>query len=111
NDNGVSLTTLSDGGNVFGSATSTLTISAVSPADVGAYSVIVSNAAGMAVSSDAFLTIVPWRPVITAQPASHAALPGETVRLTVEVAGSRPLFYQWRKNRSSLTDNGNLSGA
>lgn len=109
-DNGVYLTNLSDGGNFFGSTTHVLTVNNVSPADVGAYSVMVSNAAGVAVSSNAFLTIVPWRPVITTQPASRTALPGETVRLTVTVVGSQPLFYHWQKDGNRLTDDGNLSG-
>lgn len=110
-DNGMYLTNLTDGGNVFGSTTSMLTVSNVLPAKVGAYSVMVSNVVGVAVSSNAFLTIVPWRPVITAQPESQAALPGQNVTLTVTAVGSQPLAYQWLENGTNLTDVGNHSGS
>jgi len=88
-----------------------LTISNVTPANVGAYSVVVSNALGAAISSNAFLTIVPWRPVITKHPADRTALPGEPVTLRVAAVGSQPLLYQWQKNGSDLVDGGNLVGA
>ena len=51
-DNGSGPTNLTDSGGITGSATSSLTIDNVSPADVGSYSVIVSNAAGLVTSSN-----------------------------------------------------------
>jgi uncharacterized repeat protein (TIGR03803 family) len=110
-DNGIYLTNLTDGGNLSGSATCSLTVSNVSPANVGAYSVIVSNLAGMTVSSNALLTLLPWRPLITAQPGGQTALPGQHVTLTVSAVGNQPLSYQWRKNGNNLTDGGRISGA
>ena len=59
---------LSDGGHVFGSATTSLILSNVSSADVGSYSVVVSNAAGAVGSSNALLSITPSLPVITTHP-------------------------------------------
>ena len=47
---------LTDGGSVSGSATSTLVISNVAPAYAANYQVVVTNAAGLAVSSNALLT-------------------------------------------------------
>jgi len=102
---------VTDGGNVFGSTTRTLTVSNASPSNVGAYSVMVSNVAGTATSTEAFLTIVPWRPFITEQPAGRSVLPGETMTLSVTAVGSQPMHYQWRKNGGDLADDEYLSGA
>ncbi|HWY31039.1 MAG TPA: protease pro-enzyme activation domain-containing protein, partial [Candidatus Acidoferrum sp.] len=110
-DNGSYQTNLSDGGNIFGSATSTLTLSNISPANVGAYSVVVSNTAGAVTSSNAFLSIVPWRPVITTQPLGQSALPGQSVILGVISIGSQPLFYQWQQNGTNLTDSAHITGS
>ena len=57
-------------------------INNAAPADAGAYSVIVSNAAGAVSSSPAFLAVFPWRPVITAQPSHQTVLAGQTVTFT-----------------------------
>ncbi len=110
-DNGSVVTRLVDGGNLSGSSTATLTISNASFSSEGAYSVIVSNAAGAATSSLAFLTIVPWRPVIIQQPASQTNLSGQSISLNTTVVGSKPLTFQWRKNGTNIADGGNLSGA
>src|SRR6266568_2751126 len=110
-DNGSYLTNLADGGNLTGANTSTLTVSNVSPANVGAYSVIVSNAAGVVPSSNAFLTLVPWRPVIIAHPTNRLALPGEKVTLSVAAVGSQPLFYTWLESETNVIDAGNVSGS
>jgi uncharacterized repeat protein (TIGR03803 family) len=104
-------TNLSDGGNVFGSASSTLIISNVNAADVGTYKVVVSNAANVAVSHGASLTITSSAPVIISQPVSQAAPQGATATFTVAAAGNAPLFYQWQWNTTNLTDGGNVSGS
>ncbi len=110
-DNGISQTNLSDGGAVSGSGTATLTISNVFPANVGAYSVIVTNAAGSATSSLAFLTIVPWRPVITSQPVSQTILPGSATTFSVAAVGSQPFAYRWQRNGGNLSDGGSILGS
>ena len=110
-DNGAYLTNLSDNANIVGASSSTLTISNVTSANVGAYSVAVSNAAGTIISSNAFLTIIPWRPTITVQPANKTLLPGETLNLTVTAVGSQPLSYRWLKGGTNLADGGPLAGA
>src|SRR5439155_22205410 len=86
-------TNLNDGGQVSGSATDTLTISNVLSASVGAYSVIVSNAAGVVPSSNAFLTIVPSEPVIVLQPTNQTVLPGAPTSFSVAAVGDTPYFY------------------
>ena len=110
-DNGTSLSGLTDGGNISGSTTSTLTLRSVTTNDVGAYSVIVSNAAGAITSLNAFLAIVPWRPEITSQPASQTVLPGATARFSVGVVGTQPFVYRWRRGGANLSDGANVSGS
>jgi uncharacterized repeat protein (TIGR03803 family) len=110
-DNGIYQTNLTDGGSISGSGTATLTISNVFPANVGAYSVVITNAAGSATSTLAFLSIVPWRPVITVQPVSQTILPGSTTTFTVAAVGSQPFSYRWQRNGANLTDGGSFIGS
>ena len=110
-NNGLTLTNLSDGGNISGSASSALTISNVSSADLGAYSVIVSNAAGSVSSTNASLSLVSSLPVILAQPGNRTVLPGTTTAFTVVAAGDQPLSYAWFKNGVNLADGGGISGS
>jgi len=56
-------TPLSDGGNVSGSATATLSLSNLSTADQASYSVVVSNRLGNVTSSNATLTVIAGLPV------------------------------------------------
>jgi len=67
-DNGTNLT---DGDNISGSTTTNLTINNASAANIGTYNVIITNVAGVATSSNAFLTITPSAPVITTQPVTQ----------------------------------------
>ena len=98
-DNGTNLT---DGGNISGSTTTNLTINNVSAANVGTYSVIVTNIAGVATSSNALLTITPSMPVIIQQPADQTAVVGETAAFTVAAIGSTPFFYQWSYSGTNM---------
>ncbi len=91
-DNGTNLT---DGGNISGTITTNLTINNVSAANVGTYSVIVSNAAGVATSSNASLTITPSPPIIILQPVNQTAVVDQTAAFTVAAIGNTPFFYQW----------------
>ena len=110
-DNGLYVTEVSDDANVSGSTSSMLVISNATPDDEGAYSVVVSNAAGSVESVQAFLAVFPWRPVITMQPADQTVLAGQSVTFTVAAAGSQPLFYLWQRNGAYLNDGGNISGS
>jgi uncharacterized repeat protein (TIGR03803 family) len=110
-DNGSGLTNLTDGGDISGSATSSLTIDGVSPMDAGTYSVIVSNAAGAVTSSNASLTIITGQaPVIVSAPSSQTLLPGATATLTVSADGDEPLSYFWQMDGTNLMDTGDISG-
>jgi uncharacterized repeat protein (TIGR03803 family) len=104
-------TNLSDAGNISGSLTSTLTLTDVTLTNVAAYSVILSNAAGVLTSSNASLTIVPSPPVIVSQPTNEIVLPGAPASFTVAAIGNTPYFYQWQFNGARLTNGPGLSGA
>ena len=111
-NNGSGLTNLTDSGGISGSATSSLTIDNVTPGDVGAYSVIVSNAVGPVTSGSASLTLITGQaPVILSAPVSQTLLPGATATFTVSAAGDEPLAYFWQMDGTNLTDAGNVSGS
>jgi uncharacterized repeat protein (TIGR03803 family) len=50
-------------------------------------------------------------PTITAQPPSEIVTNGSPAFFAVGVSGAAPLFYQWQKNGTNLTDGGNISGS
>jgi uncharacterized repeat protein (TIGR03803 family) len=111
-DSGSGPTNLTDSGGISGSATSSLTIKNVSPGDVGAYSVIISNAAGAVASGSASLTIITGQaPVIVSGPASQTILPGATATFTVSAVGDQPLSYFWQLDGTNLANRGNVSGS
>ncbi len=84
---------LSNGGNISGANTPTLTLSNVFGIDRGIYSVVVSNAAAVVVSSNATLAVVD--PFIVSQPVGVTNINGSTVTFSVGVTGTAPLSYQW----------------
>jgi uncharacterized repeat protein (TIGR03803 family) len=105
-------THLTDTTNISGTQSTTLTLSEVSPAEAGSYSVVASNIAGVVTSTPAAqLTLIPSAPVLTSQPAGRTVLFGASVQLAVRALGSAPLYYQWRCNGTNLADGGNLSGS
>ncbi|HWV99332.1 MAG TPA: choice-of-anchor tandem repeat GloVer-containing protein [Candidatus Acidoferrum sp.] len=110
-DNGITKASLADGPGVAGAATPTLTLSNVSPASAGLYSVIVSNAAGVVSSSNATLTLLPSAPVLISQPAGQSVLPGQSVTFGAHALGTGPLAYRWLRNGSALNDGANLAGS
>ncbi len=101
---------LKEEGSYSGTATSTLTISNISGASVGSYSVILSNAAGVLTSSNAVLTYVHSPPVIVQQPVPQNALPGATASFSVSAVGDSPYTYQWQLNGTNLVNNATYSG-
>ncbi len=86
-----------------GATSATLPLSNVQPADVGNYSVIVSNALGSTTSAGASLNVnVPA--TITLQPQSQRVTPGQSVGFSVEATGTGSLNYQWRFNGVNLAN-------
>ena len=101
---------LNNGGNVLGATSPTLTVSGVVEADGADYSVVVTNLFGSVTSSNATLVIV-RPPTITAQPVNQSSVTDSNAQFTVSVSGTAPFSYQWLKNGSPLSNDGNISGA
>jgi hypothetical protein len=106
-------TNLADSGTISGSTGATLTLYTVPLADVD-YRVVVTNSAGSATSAPpATLTVSTSAPQILADvsPASLQQPAGYRFSLSVGVAGSMPMNYQWKHNGVALTDNVRVSGS
>ncbi|MGA2246022.1 MAG: immunoglobulin domain-containing protein, partial [Verrucomicrobiota bacterium] len=101
---------LTDGGNLSGSATTSLLLSSTTTNDAGNYTVIITNAWGSVTSSVALLTVV-LPPVITGQPQSLTVTNGNSASFAVTASGTAPLSYRWQNNGTDLTDGGGLSGS
>ena len=102
---------LANGGNILGVDRATLSISNITSAELGTYSVVVKNGLGSITSNDAKL-MLNGAPVFTSQPASSQVVNnGAIVQLAVTVAGDPLPTLQWRKNGANLTNGGIISGA
>ena len=99
---------------IDGATTATLTLLNVQDANAGDYSVVLTNAAGTATSSNVTLTVID-APVITDQPLSRTNNAGTTATFTVTATGTSPLSYQWTKTTLTetnvLSDSNNISGS
>jgi len=84
---------------------SILTITNIQPGNAGSYSVTVSNLAGGAISSNAFLSVntSPVAPVFNSQPASLVVLAGSVASFTAVAAGTAPIGYQWSKDGTPIS--------
>jgi subtilase family serine protease len=98
-------TNLTDGGNISGSLTTNLVITDISSNDVGNYTCVVTNPAGVVVSSNAALTIISSAPVIAVQPTNETVFVGTAAFFDVTAYGNMPLSYQWS------FDGTNIAGA
>ena len=80
-----------------------LTVTNAQTTNAGNYSVIITNVAGSAISSNALLTVlVP--PIITQQPLNVTTNVGgnATFSVTVSTNSTLPLSYQWKFNTTNL---------
>lgn len=105
--NGADLTAAND----YGVTTSTLTVSNVTTADQGTYTVTVTDKAGP-LTSDGTATLTVLDPgVLSITPAlGQSKLPGQTATITVSAAGSTTLTYAWYKDGQQLANNSRISG-
>ena len=105
--NGINLT---DGGGISGATSPTLVRANLQPAAAGVYSVLIANAVGVSVSSNATLTVlVP--PGIVVQPTAQSVPQGVAVSLTVGATGTFPLTYRWQRDGLNVTNGSGVLGA
>jgi Immunoglobulin domain len=87
--------------NIAGATSAALTLTSVTTADAGTYSVVATNSSGSATSSNAVLTVnAAAAPTITAQPQSVTVNGGGTAALAVVATSATS--YQWRKDGAAL---------
>jgi len=92
-----------DGVAIAGATSGGLTLSGVTTANAGIYTVVATNSAGSATSSGAALTVTGITPAITTQPVSQSVLLGGSVSFTVAASGLPAPTYQWNKDGSAIS--------
>ncbi len=90
----------------------TLTLTNVTKAANGTYTVTVTNGDGHSVTTTgATLIVDTLAPKITHQPVAVTVASGHAAKFKVTTSGDGPLLYQWRRNNVNLTNGGGLIGA
>ena len=92
-----------NGSDISGETSSSLTLTGVTVADNGSYSLVATNICNTATSAAA-VVVVNEAPAVTVDPASQTICAGQPVTFSVTATGTN-LTYQWRK------DGGNIGGA
>ena len=90
---------------ISGATSSSYSISNVQAANMGTYTVTVSNGTSQNATSSGALLIVnpaPIAPSITAQPQSQTVTAGQSVTFSVTATGAAPLSYQWYINGAAM---------
>lgn len=81
---------------------SSLTLPALNFSNMGAYSVVVSNAVGTASSGPVYVYATKTPPLIYDSPASQVVSVGQTAQFSVSVYGIPPLWYFWQHAGTNL---------
>ncbi|MEQ1749642.1 MAG: immunoglobulin domain-containing protein, partial [Prosthecobacter sp.] len=102
---------LSNGGNVSGATTDTLTLSNIQATDEAAYTVVVSSPGATSVTSRAASLDVLGVPEITQDPTAQTVDFGGSVILTGAAAGATLLTYRWYYGTTPLTNGTGVAGA
>jgi len=93
--------------------TASLTLSNVTSANNGNYTVVATNNWGSITSSPVALTVTSssFAPgFATNPPAALALLAGQSSAISVTVTGTPPISYQWQKNGANLANGGIYGG-
>ena len=91
-------------GDLVGQTADTLTLNAVSLAEAGDYSVVVTNVAGSTPSAPATLIVAAAAvaPSVTTPPVSQTVVLGAPASFSVVATGTAPLTYQWNKDTFAI---------
>jgi sugar lactone lactonase YvrE len=107
--NGVNV---ANGGKFSGATTNTLTITSVTTAEAGTYTLVATNSVATDTSDNAVLLVDAVPPSFTTQPPpTQTVLAGATATFTVVASGTPTPTLQWKKNGIDLSNGGNVSGA
>ena len=99
-----------DGEAVSGATSATLDLGTFEVDEAGSYTLEALNANGTSRSEPVEVAAV-LTPVMRSEPGARLLAPGETLMLSVEVAGAGPFTYLWQRNGEELVDGGRVSGA
>ena len=97
--------------NAHGINTPTLTLSNVTAAAQGYYTVTVTDQAGSLTSDPANLTVQDPGVLSITPAVGQTRTSGATATFAVSAAGSSPLSYQWQLNGNPLSNGGRIAGA
>ena len=104
-------TNLTNGGSISGATSSTLTITGITAANAGSYSVTASNALASVSSSVATLTVTAADPRIISPPQNITNNYLGTASFSVVPGGTAPFAYRWLFNGSRMSDGVLAEGA
>jgi len=90
-----------DGTPLSGATNNSYTVSAAQAADVGSYTVSVTNLSGSVTSNPATLAL-PVAPAFTTQPAGRAVIVGSSVTFDAVASGAPAPTYQWKKSGGAI---------
>ncbi|MDB6024341.1 MAG: Immunoglobulin I-set domain protein [Verrucomicrobiales bacterium] len=94
-----------NGINVDGATNALLNLTNIQAANAGNYVLTVSNSLGMAVSSNARLTVLTNPPTFILQPSNQTVMTGSNVTFSIAIgAGPMPNTYQWQFNGNNIVD-------
>jgi alpha-tubulin suppressor-like RCC1 family protein len=79
-----------------------LTVPNIQAQQSGNYALLVSNVYGVAISSNALITVTESAPYILLQPTNTVGYPGGSASFAVTARGSDPLQFQWRHEGTDL---------
>jgi len=90
-----------DGIHITGATTGSLSISNLTTADAGNYTLTVTNQSGSASAMAVLVVMTP--PVFTSQPAGRSVPPGLPTTFNVSASGIPAPYYQWQLNGTNIS--------